>query len=365
MDQVQGSGSLIELLHAAAMATDPAAFFEHELPQVRRLVGALTVVVEVGTADGPSIVFTEGLDVPPSGVHPTSETGPSVVAAPPTWSSLGIEHVVARRLAGHLGILAFGWASPADAEAVAGQLAAAFDLIGLAGARLVAESDLSDLIQRVDSAQHLASMGDYDWHIASDTNQWSDELYRIYGYEPQSFNPSYERFLANIHPDDQERIKALHQDAYATGEPYRMIERIVRPDGDLRYLSSNGEVIMDASGTPVRMRGTCIDVTERVLAEQERERVSARFRGLIEAAPEAILVVDAQEQIVQANTRAVQVLGAEPSGHGLREVLPRGPLDGQAIPGRVQRVRPPAVDCVLPRRCPPSSRTRGNGYEVG
>ena len=45
-------------------------------------------------------------------------------------------------------------------------------------------------------------MGDYDWHIASDTNTWSDQLYRIYGYEPQSFNASYERFLANIHPDD-------------------------------------------------------------------------------------------------------------------------------------------------------------------
>ena len=65
----------------------------------------------------------------------------------------------------------------------------------------------------------------------------------------------------------------MHQHAYATGEPYQMIERIVRPDGEVRYLSSNGEVILDEDGTPVRMRGTCIDITDRVLADRERERI--------------------------------------------------------------------------------------------
>lgn len=118
--------------------------------------------------------------------------------------------------------------------------------------RLTAELD--DLRQRVDNAQHLAGMGDYDWHIPTDTNRWSDQLYRIYGYEPQAFNASYERFLSLIHPEDRDRIQALHQEAYATGAPYQMIERIVRPDGEVRYLSSNGEVIMDDAGTPVRMR---------------------------------------------------------------------------------------------------------------
>ena len=63
--------------------------------------------------------------------------------------------------------------------------------------------------------------------------------------------------------------------AYATGEPYAMVERIVRPDGDVRYLSSNGQVMMDDDGRPVRMRGTCIDITDRVHAEQERERNAA------------------------------------------------------------------------------------------
>src|SRR5690349_10197298 len=190
--------------------------------------------------------------------------------------------------------------------------------------RLEAEAALNDLRLRVDNAQQLANMGDYDWHIPTDTNRWSDQLYRIYGYEPQSFNATYERFLSNIHPEDRERIQGIHQQAYATGEPYQMIERIVRPDGEVRYLSSNGEVIMDGSGTPVRMRGTCVDVTERVLAEQERERVSERFQGLVEAAPDAILVLDAEGRIIQVNQRTTSLLGGDPTGLPVTRVLPGG-----------------------------------------
>ena len=138
----------------------------------------------------------------------------------------------------------------------------------LAARCAAAEAELSDLKARVAAAQKLANMGDYDWDIAANTNRWSDQLYRIYGLEPQSLNMSYEEFMSRIHPDDRERISAVHAEAYASGDGYQMIERIVRPDGDVRYLSSNGQVIVDDEGKPVRMRGTCIDITDRVLAEE-------------------------------------------------------------------------------------------------
>ena len=80
-----------------------------------------------------------------------------------------------------------------------------------------------------------------------------------------------------------------------------MIERIVRPDGEVRYLSSNGQVIMDGDGTPVRMRGACVDITERVLADRERERIAARFQGLVDSAPDAILVLGDDLRVMEAN----------------------------------------------------------------
>lgn len=140
-------------------------------------------------------------------------------------------------------------------------------LASLAERCAATEAELSDLKARVAAAQALANMGDYDWDIEANTNRWSDQLYRIYGLEPQSLNMSYEEFLSRIHPDDRERISAVHAAAYASGDTYQMIERIVRPDGEVRHLSSNGEVILDDDGKPKRMRGTCIDITDRVLAE--------------------------------------------------------------------------------------------------
>ena len=185
------------------------------------------------------------------------------------------------------------------------------DAFRTAVARLVAEAQHRELTARVANAQHLAHMGDYDWHIATDRNTWSDELYRIYGHEPQSFNATYERFLSFIHPDDRERIQAIHQHAYATGEPYEMIERVVRPDGEVRYLHSNGQVIMGADGTPERMRGTCVDVTDQVLAEREREAAAARLGEVRLRRRQAAEINDNVVQGVTAAMYALELDDAE------------------------------------------------------
>jgi len=138
--------------------------------------------------------------------------------------------------------------------------------------------ELADLQSRVANAQQLANMGDYDWHISTDTNSWSDQLYRMYGYEPQEFNASYDKFLSMIHPDDRDAVTAMHRQVYETGGSWQMIERIIRPDGEVRHLATNGVVIKDEDGTPIRMRGTCVDITERVRAEHASEELAASLR---------------------------------------------------------------------------------------
>ena len=214
--------------------------------------------------------------------------------------------------------------------------------------RLEAEAALNDLRLRVDNAQQLANMGDYDWHIPTDTNRWSDQLYRIYGYEPQSFNASYERFLSFLHPDDREPIQQIHQNAYATGEPYQMTERIIRPDGELRYLASNGQVLFDESGTPVRMRGTCIDVTERVLAEQEREEHAARAHAEQMRRRAALEINDNVVQGLTAALYALEIDDLDAVGGHLRKTLDAArhvitdlsaPVQGDVGPGDLVRER--------------------------
>ncbi len=138
--------------------------------------------------------------------------------------------------------------------------------------------ELADLQDRVAAAQQLANMGDYDWHIDSDTNSWSDQLYRIYGHEPQEFNASYDRFLSMVHPDDRDAVTAVHRQVYETGGSWTITERIVRPDGEVRHLATNGDVVKDEDGTPIRMRGTCVDITDRVRAEAASEELAASLR---------------------------------------------------------------------------------------
>lgn len=167
---------------------------------------------------------------------------------------------------------------------------------------VTALGELADLRSRVDNAQRLADMGDYDWHIESDTNTWSDQLFRIYGYEPGEISPSYDVFMQHIHPDDRDTVRAIHQHAYATGEPYQMIERIVRPDGEVRYLASNGQVVTDDNGTPVRMRGTCIDITARIRAEQAQEETAVRLAEAVQARRQA---GELNDNVVQGLTAAM------------------------------------------------------------
>jgi len=328
---MESSEHLLALVRLGASATRPLDLVEAALPHLAQLAGADAALVVHRSGGGPVRVTGHGTELPVEELpveggadgdqHHDVGGALSSILAPASWRAQGIANVLVARLPGHLGVLVLAGRDPAgppDRRVLDGAVSVVLGAL----ARLEAEERLEDLVVRVDHAQHLAGMGDYDWHIPTDTNRWSDQLFRIYGYEPQSFHPSYEVFLGNIHPEDQERIRRIHERAYATGEPYQMIERIVRPDGAVRYLSSNGEVIMDATGTPVRMRGTCLDVTERVLAEQETERAAERFRGLVESSPDAILVLDSDRIILQANGRATALLGADPSGHALEEILP-------------------------------------------
>ncbi len=172
---------------------------------------------------------------------------------------------------GDTGLLAVFGGDLIDDPALPDLIASCAELVGSGLQRRHMADELAANERRLREAQELAHVGSYDWDILTDTNVWSDELYRIYGAEPGAFNASYDEFIARIHPDDREKVMQVHRQAFETLEPYRMTERIVRTDGSVRTLATTGEVVVDDSGTPVRMRGICIDMTDRYEAERRRE----------------------------------------------------------------------------------------------
>lgn len=228
-------------------------------------------------------------------------------------------------LPGFTETLQVGWARRIDdpdvIQALVGIVAANRD-------RQRLSARLAEVQERSDTAQSLAHMGDYEWDIVNGAVTWSDELFRIYGLEPQSETITYDRFIGMIHPDDQERIRAIHAEAYRTTEAYAMTERIVRPDGDVRVLESQGTVDTDEHGNPIRMRGSCLDVTVRVRAEEALrksiEDVVQLDMRLQETRRRRRQAVEINDNVIQRLTSALLALEAgrgEAAGEYLSRVL--------------------------------------------
>lgn len=135
-------------------------------------------------------------------------------------------------------------------------------------------------------AQTLASIGSWEWDIRKDTITWSDELYRMYGVaaeDQETFDTSFDSFMALIHPNDRELLGATVQKAMETHERYSVDHRLVRPDGEVRFLHGQGAVVVE-DGEPVRMYGIAQDVTEQRLAYKQRLQLdqaekNAEFRA--------------------------------------------------------------------------------------
>jgi PAS domain S-box-containing protein len=115
-------------------------------------------------------------------------------------------------------------------------------------------------------AQRLANLGSWAWEIDEDRIDWSEQLAAIYGLS--GFSGRLADFLARVHPEDRTEVGARVAEALKTGNVFQLEERIVRPNGEVRYLQSMGEVVRGSDGRPVRMLGVCQDVTERRQAER-------------------------------------------------------------------------------------------------
>ncbi|MDP1793560.1 MAG: PAS domain-containing protein [Acidimicrobiales bacterium] len=121
-------------------------------------------------------------------------------------------------------------------------------------------------------AQEVARVGSWEWDIPGNTVSWSDELYRIFGEDPDALDPTYEAYLERIHPEDRDTVNDAVMHAYASGESFELTHRGLRGDGQVIYLDCRGEVTRDSAGLPVFMLGTAHDVTaERSHAAQLAE----------------------------------------------------------------------------------------------
>ncbi|AFY66439.1 PAS domain S-box protein [Geitlerinema sp. PCC 7407] len=141
-----------------------------------------------------------------------------------------------------------------------------------------AELAIQQSKKQLEEAQRLAHIGSWDFDCSTGHINWSDEVFRIHGLPVSDQAPSYEGFLSLHHSDDRPFFEAVIQRALTHAEAYDVEDRLITPDGILRYVNSKGEAVCNAEGQVVRLFGTIMDITERKLAEHALRQSEAELR---------------------------------------------------------------------------------------
>jgi PAS domain S-box-containing protein len=166
--------------------------------------------------------------------------------------------------------------------------------------RRIAEEKLRASEASLVAAQRVVHVGNWEFDVLTGKISWSEELFRIFGLDPKGHEPSFRQYLRQIHRDDRVLLRQAIEQMIRFGSSYEFDYRIVRLDGQLRYIAGRGEAIFNEQGQLLRLFGTALDITERKRAEEALRQSEARER---EKAQELELILDklkrTQAQLIQ------------------------------------------------------------------
>ena len=186
------------------------------------------------------------------------------------------------------------------------------------------------------NAQEMTHLGSWEWSREAGELHWSDELYRIFGFRPQEFVPTYESFISSVHPEDKELVERAVREALFEGKPYDIEFRVLHPDGSERIVQSQADVILDEAGRAVTtVLGTAHDVTERKQYEETLERLKRQNELVLNSAGQGIYGLDLQGNATFGNPAAAHITGWEIEellGRSLHDVLHHTKPDGAPYP---------------------------------
>src|SRR5271157_6217394 len=194
-------------------------------------------------------------------------------------------------------------------EELAGDLAFGIVTLRSRAARKRAEQALRQSEAYLAETQRLTHTCTF---VTDDTTKplyWSEELFRIFGFDPDHGLPTLDQLLQRIHPEDRDKFwkafqKAIHEKVDSDVE-----FRIVLPDGTVKHAYRLDHPVLNANGELVEVLGTTVDITERKRAEEEVRNTAAQWQATFDAVQDLVLLLDKDFRVLRANHAAAEFLG--------------------------------------------------------
>ena len=153
------------------------------------------------------------------------------------------------------------------------------------------EASLEERTERLQAAQQVARVGSWQWDVETDDVVWSDEIYRIVGYDPGTpAEPTFDDWLDAVHPADRDRVREAVATAMETGSYPVFEHRFRRPDGTVRWVRARGEVDVDGEEV-VGMTGTVTDITEYEKTRRRLDEQRQLYETLVERNSNGVMIV--------------------------------------------------------------------------
>ena len=153
-------------------------------------------------------------------------------------------------------------------------------------------------------AEQAAGAGTWDWDVSSGKIEWSAGMFVLFGLDQKKDAASFDSWNRILHPDDLDAANrkimlALEQKTSLDNE-----YRIMRPDGEVRWINALGEGVYDKEGRPVRMSGICIDITRRRVAEAAIRESEEKYRTTLDSISDGFFSCDETWHFVYVNAQA-------------------------------------------------------------
>lgn len=158
-------------------------------------------------------------------------------------------------------------------------------------------------------AQQVAHIGHWELDAYDATPVWSEEVFRIFGLDPGTGEPSFARHDTFVHPEEWPILDEAVRAGFESGTPCDVVFRILRPNQEIGWMHAIGKATRGANGKVVRLFGTVQDITERKLASQELAASYSRFRALFENSMAPIMIADAEGHYLDVNPAACELFG--------------------------------------------------------